>query len=136
MVKAIKLGGYHVFSTKEYMSRVRGGQNSTQIRASSQRVRSYVDRIDLLVALSEEAILHLEDRISPETVIICDDTLLKEVDMDKYHVIRVPFLEKAREGSYIPMSLPPEPFPAFWELKKVPLMNVLKPCLPARVRRF
>ena len=97
MVKAIKLGGYHVFSTKEYMSRVRGGQNSTQIRASSQRVRSYVDRIDLLVALSEEAVLHLEDRISPETVIICDDTLLKEVDMDKYHVIRVPFLEKARE---------------------------------------
>jgi 2-oxoglutarate ferredoxin oxidoreductase subunit alpha len=97
MVKAIKLGGYHVFSTKEYMSRVRGGQNSTQIRASSQRVRSYVDRIDLLVALSEEAILHLEDRIPSETVIICDDTILKEVDTNKYHVIRVPFLEKAQE---------------------------------------
>lgn len=97
MVKAIKAGDYHVFSTKEYMSRVRGGQNSTQIRASSKRVRSYVDRIDILVALSEESVKHLENRLSPDTVIICDDTILKELDDNEYNLIKVPFLEKARE---------------------------------------
>ncbi|MDO9044519.1 MAG: 2-oxoacid:acceptor oxidoreductase subunit alpha [Methanobacteriaceae archaeon] len=97
MVKAIKAGDYHVFSTKEYMSRVRGGQNSTQIRASSKRVRSYVDRIDILVALSEESVKHLENRISSETVIICDDNILKELDSSKYNLIKIPFLEKARE---------------------------------------
>ena len=31
LVKAIKKSGYNVFSTKEYMSRVRGGENSTEI---------------------------------------------------------------------------------------------------------
>jgi 2-oxoglutarate ferredoxin oxidoreductase subunit alpha len=97
MVRAIKAGGYHVFSTKEYMSRVRGGQNSTQIRASSERVRSYIDRIDILVALSEESVKHLENRISPETVIICDNEILKELDNKKYNLIKVPFIEKARE---------------------------------------
>jgi 2-oxoglutarate ferredoxin oxidoreductase subunit alpha len=97
MVRAIKAGGYHVFSTKEYMSRVRGGQNSTQIRASSERVRSYINRIDILVALSEESVKHLENRISSETVIICDNDILKELDNTKYNLIKVPFLEKARE---------------------------------------
>lgn len=96
MVKAIKAGGYHVFSTKEYMSRVRGGENSTQIRASSKRVRSYVDKIDILVALSEGSVKHLENKISSETVIICDENLLKDVDNTKYNIIKVPFLEKAR----------------------------------------
>jgi 2-oxoglutarate ferredoxin oxidoreductase subunit alpha len=97
LVQAIKMGGYHVFSTKEYMSRVRGGENSTQIRVSSRKVRAGIDRIDILVALSEGTINHLKNRISPETVIICDDKLLKTVDSKNYNIIRVPFLEKARE---------------------------------------
>ena len=97
LVQAIKMGGYHVFSTKEYMSRVRGGENSTQIRVSSRKVRAGIDRIDILVALSEGAINHLKNRISPETIIICDDKLLKTVDSKDYNIIRVPFLEKARD---------------------------------------
>ncbi len=31
--------GYNVFTTREFMSRVRGGMNSTSIRVSSKRVR-------------------------------------------------------------------------------------------------
>jgi 2-oxoglutarate ferredoxin oxidoreductase subunit alpha len=64
LVQAIKMGGYHVFSSKEYMSRVRGGENSTEIRISSQRLTSYVERIDILLALSEGAIDHLNQRIT------------------------------------------------------------------------
>ncbi|MDZ4172182.1 MAG: 2-oxoacid:acceptor oxidoreductase subunit alpha [Methanobacteriaceae archaeon] len=97
MVQAIKSGGYHVFSTKEYMSRVRGGQNSTQIRASHKRIRSYVDRIDILVALSDEAVTHLKDRITSQTIIICDETILNDLDPVKYNLIKVPFLEKAKK---------------------------------------
>ncbi|MCK9151696.1 2-oxoacid:acceptor oxidoreductase subunit alpha [Methanobacterium alcaliphilum] len=96
LVKSIKTGGYNVFSTKEYMSRVRGGQNSTQIRVSSNKVRAYVDRIDILVALSERAVEHLKDRISDDTWIICDQNLLHDLD-DYYNIIRVPFLDKASE---------------------------------------
>ena len=41
------------------MSRVRGGENSTEIRVSSTRVISYVDRIDILLSLSKGAVPHL-----------------------------------------------------------------------------
>ena len=35
LTRIFKLAGYNVFATKEYMSRVRGGLNSTQLRVSS-----------------------------------------------------------------------------------------------------
>ena len=79
LVQAIKKGGYHVFSTKEYMSRVRGGENSTEIRVSSKRVISYVDKIDILLSLSKGAVPHLENRISSKTVIMGDDQHLKSL---------------------------------------------------------
>lgn len=72
LTDALKLYGYNVFSSKEYMSRVRGGSNSTQVRAASKRVAAYVDRIDILVPLDKDAIPHLEKRISPQTLIIGD----------------------------------------------------------------
>ncbi len=65
-----KKGRYQVFATKEYMSRVRGGCNSTEIRISSGRVSSRVGRIDILVALTAGAIGHLRERIGEETLVI------------------------------------------------------------------
>ena len=53
-----KRSGYHLFSTKEYMSRVRGGSNSTELRVASRRVRAYLDRIDILFPLNREAMKH------------------------------------------------------------------------------
>ena len=95
LVQAIKLGGYNVFSSKEYMSRVRGGENSTQIRVSSKRISAYVDRIDILVAISKGAIDHLKERISDNTLIIGDEDTLK--DVDKPNVIKIPFLKIAKD---------------------------------------
>ncbi|MGD8500930.1 MAG: 2-oxoacid:acceptor oxidoreductase family protein, partial [Phycisphaerales bacterium] len=40
LTRILKLAGYNVFATKEYMSRVRGGMNSTQIRVGSKPVRA------------------------------------------------------------------------------------------------
>ena len=56
--------GYYVFSTREYMSRVRGGNNSTQIRVSTKPVRAYVDNIDWLFALSPELRSNITEKIS------------------------------------------------------------------------
>ena len=72
----MKLSGYHVFACKEYMSRVRGGSNSTEIRVASQRVTAFVDRIDILVPLDKGAVPHLEKRISARTVTIGDKNKL------------------------------------------------------------
>jgi 2-oxoglutarate/2-oxoacid ferredoxin oxidoreductase subunit alpha len=65
-----KKASYHVFATKEYMSRVRGGCNSTEIRVSRGRVRASVDRIDIFIPLTAEAISHVGGRLSPATVVI------------------------------------------------------------------
>ena len=97
LVKAIKKSGYNVFSTKEYMSRVRGGENSTEIRVSSKRVFSYVDRIDILLALSEGAVPHLENRITSNTLIMGDEKHLKNFSKDKYDLLSVKLLEMAIE---------------------------------------
>ena len=61
--------GFNVFACKEYMSRVRGGSNSTEIRVSSQKKVAYVERIDILIPLDKDAIPHLANRISQSTVI-------------------------------------------------------------------
>ncbi|MGO9388609.1 MAG: 2-oxoacid:acceptor oxidoreductase subunit alpha [Methanobacterium sp.] len=95
LVQAIKMGGYHVFSSKEYMSRVRGGENSTEIRISSKRLTSYVERIDILLALSQGAIEHLHQRITPETLILGDEKNLKSVS--GYDTIAIPLFKSAEE---------------------------------------
>ncbi|OPL19629.1 MAG: hypothetical protein AVO35_09960 [Candidatus Aegiribacteria sp. MLS_C] len=62
--------GRFVFSTKEYMSRVRGGSNSTDLRVSAEAVDCPVERVDLLLALDGPAIGHMERRITEETLVV------------------------------------------------------------------
>ncbi len=95
LIQAVKFGGYHVCSSKEYMSRVRGGENSTEIRVSSKRICAYVNRIDILIAISKGAIDHLKERISDNTIIIGDKETLKY--LEKEDVIKIPFLKIARD---------------------------------------
>ncbi len=71
-----KKSGFHVCATKEYMSRIRGGSNSSEIRISRQRVDAYTDKIDLLFALSPGTVEHLEKRIT-------EDTFVYEVEKSK-----------------------------------------------------
>jgi 2-oxoglutarate ferredoxin oxidoreductase subunit alpha len=78
LTRLLKLVGYNVFATKEYMSRVRGGMNSTTIRFSSRPVRALVDRIDILVALDRGAVAHVEKRISGDTVVLAEKQIIGE----------------------------------------------------------
>lgn len=70
ITRVFKLSGYYVFSYSEFMSRIRGGNNSTQIRISAKRVASYRRRIDIFVPLHTGALERFHDRITPETVIL------------------------------------------------------------------
>jgi 2-oxoglutarate/2-oxoacid ferredoxin oxidoreductase subunit alpha len=78
LTSLVKKSGYHVFATQEFMSRVRGGTNSTEIRISSDHVAAFVDRIDILIPLSRAGIPHLEKRISATTIIIGDKSVLED----------------------------------------------------------
>ena len=100
LVQAFKLGGYNVFSSKEYMSRIRGGENSTEIRVSSNRVTAYVNRIDILIAISKGAIEHLQERISDDTIVIGDERTLQEVErknLIKVRQMNTFLLEKSKK---------------------------------------
>ncbi len=94
-----KRTGYNVFSTQEFMSRIRGGANSTQIRVSSKPVSAFVRRIDLLIPMSKNAIEHVENRLSDDTLIVGDKvTLGDSVDQNKHNFIEIPFTEIAEEA--------------------------------------
>ena len=93
LTRMLKLSGYHVFATKEYMSRVRGGSNSTQIRISDHPVQAPVRRIDFLIPLDKDAIPHVSDRLSKNTTIIGDR---EKLDTD-WEVVDVSFSNMAKE---------------------------------------
>jgi 2-oxoglutarate ferredoxin oxidoreductase subunit alpha len=98
LTRILKLSGYHVFATKEYMSRIRGGANSTTIRVSGEPVRAAVNRIDILIPLDKGAIGHVSRRISAETVILTESANLGEdFDRNQCKCIEVPFTEIATD---------------------------------------
>ena len=98
LVRYLKLSGFHVFATKEYMSRVRGGSNSTQIRISSKRVSAYLDRIDILIPFHQGAIKHVEKRITPETIILGDREIIsKDSPLEVKEFIDIPFSKIASD---------------------------------------
>ena len=98
LTRILKLVGYNVFATKEFMSRIRGGINSTEIRVSAKKVSAFVDRIDILIALNKGAIRHVEKRISPQTIILAEkENLSDDFDQTRHRFVDVPFTKIASD---------------------------------------
>jgi 2-oxoglutarate ferredoxin oxidoreductase subunit alpha len=98
LTRMLKLAGYNVFATKEYMSRVRGGNNSTQIRVSSRPVSAFVSRIDLLIPLNKGAVQHLQERISQETIVLGETEVVgDEAAGGSFRFVEAPFTKIATD---------------------------------------
>lgn len=98
LTRILKLAGYNVFATKEYMSRIRGGANSSEIRVSSGPVRAFVNRIDILVPLDKGAITHMEKRITPATIILADIASFGDgFDQSRWNYLDVGFTKIATD---------------------------------------
>jgi 2-oxoglutarate ferredoxin oxidoreductase subunit alpha len=74
----VKDSDLYVFATKEYMSRVRGGNNSTTLRISCKPVYANIDRIDLLLVLNENAIERHRWRMTPSTIVLGEEKFVKD----------------------------------------------------------
>lgn len=99
VVKLAKAAGFHVFASREYMSRVRGGNNSTTVRLSSHPVRAHVDRIDVLLPLNRGVRPNILRRIDAGTTILGDqEELGNELSGSGATVLSVPFQALAREA--------------------------------------
>lgn len=100
LASILKRSGYNVFVTREFMSRIRGGINSVQLRVSSKRVAAYTRRTDIAIPLKEGALRHLVkySRIDKNTVVIGEKSILDEgSDIKSDHLIEVSLSEKAKE---------------------------------------
>lgn len=97
LTRVLKLSGFNVYATKEYMSRVRGGINTTEIRVSSKRVRAFVGRIDILIPFKKGVLEWLGNRLSKDTIIIGEKVNIEEDFLDKVSLIEVPFTQMAME---------------------------------------
>lgn len=84
--------GYHVFATKEYMSRVRGGSNSIQLRIASRPVRACIDRVDIMLLLDREIPERIACRASSSTLVMGEYSKIKKGIREK-----VDFVSIARE---------------------------------------
>ena len=85
--------GFDVFSSKDYMSRVRGGHNFMQIRVGRGNFTAPVKPIDILVALNEEGLELHHSRVKNDGVIIYDGETGKEMTEKK--LVNLPAAEIA-----------------------------------------
>jgi len=95
LTNAFKAAGFNVFSTKEYMSRVRGGMNSTFIRVSDKPVNAYIERVDVLACLDAGATEHMKSRISSKTIVIGDEKSFGEAAKSAKSKLNIPFTDIA-----------------------------------------
>ena len=70
--QALSRAGRHVFTSKDFASRIRGGYTAYKIRTSVDRVQSVVNRLDVLIALTPRTIEENHDELHDGSVIIYD----------------------------------------------------------------
>ena len=73
--KILKRSGYFVLTTRDFMSRVRGGHNFSLIRFGTEPVYSHSNRLDGIVAMDEETILQHRDQLNENGFILADEKL-------------------------------------------------------------
>jgi len=96
--RILKRAGFHVFANKEYMSRVRGGVNSSSIRVSSEPVRAQLRRMDFLIPLNRGLNPRIRSRLSGRTVVICDESYADDYrSLGVAEVLALPMERRARE---------------------------------------
>jgi 2-oxoglutarate ferredoxin oxidoreductase subunit alpha len=81
--QALSRAGRHVFTSKDFASRIRGGYTAYKVRTSVERVESVVDRLDILIALTERTIDENMNELHEGSVIIYDGerTTMQDVEI-------------------------------------------------------
>jgi 2-oxoglutarate ferredoxin oxidoreductase subunit alpha len=99
--QALSRAGRHVFTSKDFASRIRGGYTAYKVRTSVNRVESVVDRLDVLIALTERTIHENMDELHEGSVIIYDGerTTMQDVEIpDEMVGLDVPLKSLAEDA--------------------------------------
>jgi len=87
--------GFYTFTLKDFESRIRGGYNFSQIRVSDSPVYAPVNEIDLIIALSRDAVVNKRSQLINGGVIIFDDSI-EFTDLEVCHHA-APLLKTAKD---------------------------------------
>lgn len=95
--KVLQRSSYYLFTNKDYMSRIRGGHNFTQIRFATKPVTSHKNALDIIVAFDETTVKQHLPRLKEGGKILLDKSLKEEVEIPKDQGIYLPIKETAKE---------------------------------------
>ncbi|ESS02656.1 MAG: 2-oxoacid:acceptor oxidoreductase, alpha subunit [uncultured archaeon A07HR67] len=99
--QALSRSGRHVFTSKDFASRIRGGYTAYKVRTSVDKVQSVVDELDVLIALTPRTIDENLDELHEGSVIIYDGerTTMQNVEIPEGMVgVDVPLKRLAEEA--------------------------------------
>ncbi len=92
LIRALAAGGVHVLGSQSYMSRIRGGANSFDIRVSDRELFSPRASADLVIALTDEALEHFRGGAGAGALIVFDG------EGDSKGALGLPLTGAAREA--------------------------------------
>ncbi len=97
--QALARAGRHVFTSKDFASRIRGGYTAYKIRTAVDDVQSVVDRLDVLVALTQRTIDENLDELHEGSAIIYDGERSWEADIpEEMTAVDVPLKSLAEDA--------------------------------------
>jgi 2-oxoglutarate ferredoxin oxidoreductase subunit alpha len=99
--QALSRAGRHVFTSKDFASRIRGGYTAYKVRTSVDPVQSVVDRLDVLIALTQRTIDENLDELHEGSVIVYDGerTTMQDVEIPEGMIgLDVPLKRLAEEA--------------------------------------
>ncbi len=96
ITKILVKEGLNTYLSKEIMSRIRGGNNTTQLRVSDEKVTAFSEKSNFVIVLSRNSLYRLKDRMDNDTIIIGPKAFIEEEYQNNYKVNFVEFAEIAR----------------------------------------
>ena len=99
--QALSRAGRHVFTSKDFASRIRGGYTAYKIRTSPNRIESVVDSLDVLIALTQRTVEENTEELHDGSVIIYDGerTMMEDFEAPEGTVgLSVPLQRLAEEA--------------------------------------
>ena len=91
--KMLKQSGCHLFTIRDFMSRVRGGHNFTQIRFGSVPLHAHRDTLDGIFAIDETTYQEHQPQLSEDGFILCDESL----SINDHRALKLPLKAVAKE---------------------------------------
>lgn len=98
IIHALRNAGHHFITTSEVMSRIRGGNNTTEIRIGDKSIQGFCNKIDVLIVLNNESVYRMNDRLSKNTIIIGESGHIEDQYKEKYSIKEVPINQIANDN--------------------------------------